>query len=130
MPELLEALTAAGVRVAVVTSKREQTARLALEGVGIDHLVRVVAGLEDTERHKPAPDPLLHGAAALGVDPATCAYVGDATVDLQAARAAGMAAVAVTWGAGERDALAAEEPDALVDDVTALGALLLGRAGS
>lgn len=130
VPELLEALTAAGVRVAVVTSKRQQTARLALEGVGIDHLVRVVAGLEDTERHKPAPDPLLHGAAALGVDAATCAYVGDATVDLQAARAAGMAAVAVTWGAGEREALAAERPDALVDDVAALRALLLGRAGS
>jgi pyrophosphatase PpaX len=130
VPEMLAALDAAGVRSAVVTSKRQETARLALEGVGIDHLVAVVAGLEDTARHKPHPEPLLHGASVLGVDPATCVYVGDATVDVQAARAAGMAAVAVTWGAGEPAALAAEHPDALLDDVAALTALLLGRDGS
>ncbi|NHA67923.1 HAD-IA family hydrolase [Phycicoccus flavus] len=125
VPELLALLTAAGVRTAVVTSKRRETARLALEGVGADHLVEVVAALEDTERHKPAPDPLLHAAAALGVRPDDCVYVGDATVDVRAARAAGMAAVAVTWGAGEPAALAAEGPDALVDDVAALGAVLV-----
>jgi pyrophosphatase PpaX len=127
VPELLAALAEAGVRTAVATSKRRETARLALQGVGIDHLVDVVAGLEDTERHKPEPDPLLHAAASLGVDPRDCAYVGDATVDVLAARAAGMSAVAVTWGAGERSALAATTPDALVDTVPQLAAYLLGH---
>ncbi|MBD3783817.1 MAG: HAD-IA family hydrolase [Micrococcales bacterium] len=130
VPQLLESLAAAGVATAVVTSKRRETARLALEGVGIDHLVDVVVGLEDTDRHKPAPDPLLHGASVLGVDPLTCVYVGDATVDVRAARAAGMAAVAVAWGAGEADALAAEAPDALVGEVAALATLLLGAPAS
>ncbi len=130
VPELLTDLEASGVRTAVVTSKRRLTARLALEGVGVDHLVSVVGALEDTDRHKPAPEPLLHGAAALGVDPSTCVYVGDATVDVRAARAAGMAAVAVAWGAGERDALSAEGPDALVDRVPELADLLLGRVRS
>ncbi len=128
MPELLEQLTAAGVTIAVATSKRRETARLALVGVGIDHLVDVVAALEDTAAHKPAPDPLLHAAATMGVDPAACVYVGDATVDVLAARAAGMSAVAVTWGAGERDALAATSPDALVDTIPDLAAYLLGPA--
>ena len=45
-----------------------------------------------------------------------------------AARAAGMAAVAVTWGAGERAALAATHPDAVVDTVDDLAAYLLGGA--
>lgn len=130
VPELLEALAAAGVRTAVVTSKRRETARLALEGVGIDHLVDVAAGLEDTTLHKPDPAPLLRGAEVLGVDPLTCAYVGDAVVDVRAAQAAGMAAVAVSWGAGERSALAAAEPDVLVDDVPALAAFLLGSSGT
>jgi pyrophosphatase PpaX len=125
--ELLDDLVAAGVTCAVATSKRRETARLALHSVGIDHLVDVVAALEDTTAHKPAPDPLLHAAAALGVDPAGCVYVGDATVDVLSARAAGMAAVAVTWGAGERDALVATRPDALVDTVPELAAYLLGR---
>ena len=125
--ELLHDLLAAGITCAVATSKRRETARLALHSVGIDSLVDVAAALEDTTAHKPAPDPLLHAAAALGVDPATCVYVGDATVDVLSARAAGMAAVAVTWGAGERDALVALQPDAVVDDVPALAAYLLER---
>jgi pyrophosphatase PpaX len=125
--ELLDDLIAAGVTCAVATSKRRETARLALHSVGIDHLVDVVAALEDTTAHKPAPDPLLHAAAALGADPADCVYVGDATVDVLSAQAAGMAAVAVTWGAGERDALVAAHPDALVDTVPELAAYLLGR---
>ena len=41
VPELLAALTAAGVTCAVATSKRRETARIALEAVGIDHLVEV-----------------------------------------------------------------------------------------
>lgn len=127
VPELLEVLAAAGVTVAVATSKRRETARLALEAVGIDGAVDVVAALEDTPRHKPEPDPLLHAARALGVDPAGCVYVGDATVDVLAARAAGMAAVAVTWGAGERDALAAAGPEVVVDTVADLRAYLLGE---
>ncbi|HYN67838.1 MAG TPA: HAD-IA family hydrolase [Ornithinibacter sp.] len=128
VPELLGDLTAAGVTCAVATSKRRETARLALVGVGIDHLVDVVAALEDTTAHKPAPDPLLHAAAALGVDPTGCVYVGDATVDVLAARAAGMAAAAVTWGAGEPDALSATHPDVMVDTVPELAAYLLGRS--
>ncbi|GAA4397542.1 pyrophosphatase PpaX [Fodinibacter luteus] len=127
VPEMLGALAEAGVRTAVATSKRRETARLALRGVGIDHLVDVVAGLEDTTRHKPEPDPLLHAAATLDVDPADCVYVGDAIVDVLAARAAGMAAVAVTWGAGERQALVAAGPAAVVDTVAHLAAYLLGH---
>ena len=129
VPALLDALDAAGVRTGVVTSKRRVTADLALDAVGISGRIEVVAGLEDTDRHKPAPDPLLLGAAALGVEPARCVYVGDAVVDVRAARAAGMGAVAVTWGAGESAALAAEGPDALVDDVGALTAALLDGTG-
>ena len=127
VPEMLEALASAGVRMAVATSKRRQTARLALEGVGIDHLIEVAAALEDTTRHKPEPDPLLHAAASLGSQPCDCVYVGDATVDVLAARAAGMAAIAVSWGAADREALAATGPDALVDTVADLTAYLLGH---
>jgi pyrophosphatase PpaX len=126
VPEMLTTLTEAGAAVHVVTSKRRETARLALAAVGVDHLVDVVGALEDTTRHKPDPEPLLEAARRLGIDPVTTVYVGDATVDVLAARAAGMAAVAVTWGAGERAALAATGPDVVVDTVAELTAYLLG----
>jgi len=122
---LLEALTEAGRPFGVVTSKRRATARLALRSVGLDELVGDVVGLEDTEVHKPDPAPLLLGASRLGIAPERCAYIGDATVDLVAARAAGMASVAVTWGAGDRAALASLGPDRLADSVGELTAYLL-----
>lgn len=125
VPEMLTTLIDAGFDVHVVTSKRTDTARLALAGVGIDHLIDVLGALEHTNKHKPDPEPLLDAAGKLGVDPASAVYVGDATVDILAARAAGMGAVAVTWGAGERSALEATGPDVIVDTIGELTAYLL-----
>lgn len=45
---------------------------------------------EDTENHKPDPEPLLYCANQMGLDPSEMVYVGDAPTDIQAARAAGM----------------------------------------
>jgi pyrophosphatase PpaX len=125
---LLDDLHAAGARTGVVSSKRLETVRLGLRAVGLDRRIDVLAGMDETARHKPDPEPLLYAAARLGADPAHCAYIGDATVDVQAARAAGMGAVAVTWGAGERPLLEAARPDAVVDDIAALRAVLLPEA--
>ena len=73
--------------------------RLGLRAVGLADRIDVLAGQEDTELHKPDPDPCVCRGAAR-CRPADCVYVGDAVVDVEAARAAGMGAVAVTWGAG------------------------------
>lgn len=117
--DLLAELLESGLPVAVVSSKRADMVRQGMRVTELPH-VDVVVGLLETTAHKPDPAPLLEGARRLGVDPADCVYVGDAVVDVQAARAAGMAAVVVTWGAGEEDALAALDPDAVAHDVPAL----------
>ena len=57
----------------------------------------VVSG-DTAARPKPAPDPLLHAARLLGVDPADCLYVGDDQRDMQSAQAAGMRAIAAAYG--------------------------------
>lgn len=117
--DLVAELQASGLPLGVVSSKRADMVRQGMRVTELPH-VDVVVGLLETTAHKPDPAPLLEGARRLGVDPADCVYVGDAVVDVQAARAAGMAAVAVTWGAGEAGALQAEGPDALVRDVDEL----------
>lgn len=115
-----------GVPVGVVSSKSRRTVIRGMRVTGLPEVEHVV-GMEDTGAHKPDPAPLLEGARRMGVDPARSVYVGDALVDVQAARAAGMVAVAVTWGAGTRDVL--DAADHVVDDVAALRAVLLGGAG-
>lgn len=122
--DLVGNLQEAGVPVAVVSSKMGATVRQGMRVTGLPE-VDVVVGMEDTPLHKPDPAPLLLGARRLGVDPGRCVYVGDATVDVRAAHAAGMASVAVTWGAGSRSELSAAGAGHVVDDVAALRALLL-----
>jgi len=68
--------------------------------------MRTIITYEETERHKPHPDPLLLAAQRLGLEPAACWYVGDSTHDMEAARAAGMHAVGAAWGPYGHDLLA------------------------
>ena len=125
MEDVLVRLHEEGRRLGVVTAKRRSTVELAFGQVPLGHLFETIVGGDETERHKPDPEPLLLGAERLGADPSTIAYVGDSPFDVRAAKAAGMFAVAVTWGRiHERGRLEAEQPDAIVDRAEELLAVL------
>jgi len=116
MKDVLVRLRDESRRLGIVTAKRRATVELAFESVPLGHLFGTIVGGDETERHKPDPEPLLLAARRLGADPAETAYVGDSPFDVRAAKAAGMYAVAVTWGRiHDRARLEAEEPDAIVD---------------
>ncbi len=61
-----------------------------LEALGILRLFDAVITAEDYERGKPAPDPFLTAARALGVAPDACLVFEDTASGVEAARAAGM----------------------------------------
>ncbi len=124
--ELLIRLRAEGRRLGIVTAKRLTTVELALERFPVlRETTDVVIGAEDTERHKPEPDPILEALRRLGAQTHEAAYVGDSPFDIRAARAAGVLAVAVGWGGIHPDErLLHEEPDALVQTPEELYALL------
>src|SRR5881398_1617177 len=116
MEDVLVRLHEEGRRLGVVTAKRRATVELAFARVPLGHLFETVVGGDEAERHKPDPAPLLLAAERLRTDPADCAYVGDSPFDIRAANAAGMHAVAVTWGGiHAREKLEHEHPDAIVD---------------
>jgi len=123
----LARLRAAGVRVGVVTSKRRFSVDMALKTFpGLGDVVDQWVTMEDTEEHKPRPEPLLKGLELLGNIPREeAAYVGDSPFDVAAARAAGVKSVAVSWGAFPEDTLRAAEPDYLVPDLDAAVDVLL-----
>jgi pyrophosphatase PpaX len=125
MEDVLVRLKEEGRRLGVVTAKYRPTVELAFARVPLGHLFETVVGGDETERHKPDPEPLLLAAERLGADPAETAYVGDSPFDVGAAKAAGMRAVAVTWGRiHDRARLEAAEPDAVVDTAEELLAAL------
>lgn len=126
--ELLADLRSAGVRVGVATSKRRESAQQAMALLGLDEHVEVLVAMEDTDRHKPDPTPLLLAIERLGLrNPGRSVYIGDAVVDVLAGKAAGMDTVSVTWGAGERTALQGVRPTVLAATPAELGDILLGR---
>ena len=116
MEDVLVRLRAEGRRLGVVTAKRRATVELAFARIPLGHMFETLVGGDETERHKPDPQPLLVAAERMGVAPEACAYVGDSPFDVRAARAAGMGALAVTWGRiHDREKLEREEPDAIVE---------------
>jgi pyrophosphatase PpaX len=115
--EVLPRLRSGGRRLGIVTAKRLVTVQLAFDRLpGLEENFEVLVGADDTERHKPDPDPILEALSRLGAEPRAAAYVGDSPFDVRAAKAAGVHAVAVGWGGihGE-DVLRREEPDAFVE---------------
>jgi pyrophosphatase PpaX len=116
MDDVLDRLDREGRRLGIVTAKRRATVDLAFDRIPLSHLFEVVVAGDETERHKPDPDPILLALERLGADPGDTAYVGDAPFDVRAAKAAGVHAVAVTWGGiHPRERLEAEVPDAIAD---------------
>ena len=121
MDDVLVRLREEGRRLGIVTAKRHFTVDLAFANVPIGHLFDVVVGGDDTERQKPDPQPLEFALDRLGAQPDETAYVGDSPFDIRAAKAAGIHAIAVTWGRiHDRARLEAEEPDAIVDSAEEL----------
>jgi phosphoglycolate phosphatase len=98
MPELLETLERRSLAWGVVTNKFERFARPLMDQLGLGTRAAVIVGGDTCERSKPFPDPLLHAARTLALDPPTVLYVGDDIRDIQAARAAGMPVLAAGYG--------------------------------
>jgi pyrophosphatase PpaX len=125
MDELLADLAAAGIATGIVTSRRRDSFELVAGAVGVLDLVPVTVTADEGERHKPDPAPLLQAARLLGVEPMNATYVGDAVVDVQAAKAAGMRAIVLPRGAATEDELCGSGPDALLHSTAELRELLL-----
>jgi pyrophosphatase PpaX len=120
MEDVLRELKAQGRRLGVVTAKRRMTVGLAFKRLGIEPWFDVVVTCDDTVTHKPDPEPIQLALERLAARPADAAYVGDSPFDVAAARAAGVFAVAVSWGGMHE----VDDADAIVHDAEELLAVL------
>lgn len=122
--ETLARLQSLGLNLGVVTSKGIPVATEGLDLFNLAPYFTVLITHEKTTRHKPHPDPLLAASHELSIPPANTVYIGDALVDIQAGKAAGMTTVAVTWGSGTRHDLLAAHPDYMIDTMPDLLSLI------
>jgi phosphoglycolate phosphatase len=109
IPVLLADLRAAGVRLAVATSKAEPTAKRIIEHFGLDHHFEVVAGASVDGARSTKADVVAHALAQLHPLPERLLMVGDRAHDVHGAAAHGIETVVVEWGYGAGDF---DEPEA------------------
>lgn len=125
--EMLQRLKAAGIKLAVVTSKRVDLARRGLQVSQMESLFDAVVGLDETEKHKPNPEPALLALQRLGEEPGPhVLMVGDSRFDILCGRNAGLKSAAVGWTVQDREVLGATQPDFWIEHPADLIGLVLG----
>jgi phosphoglycolate phosphatase len=122
--ESLRTLHDAGLRTAVVTNKHHRFAEALLKRLGLADWVDVLIGGDTCARRKPDPQPLLFACESLHVPPSESLMVGDSVNDVQAARAAGIPIICVSYGYNEGRDPRTLECDLLLDSLAELPALL------
>lgn len=116
--EAVEALMFAktsGLATALVTSKsRPELNRFQLR-FSAWHAVDIAVCSSDVSAPKPHPESAILACERLSIRPEEACFVGDSIYDIRCAKAAGVPVVAVSYGAGPRHALEAEQPDLILD---------------
>jgi phosphoglycolate phosphatase len=98
VPELLRALAAQGMKLAVLSNKPDADTVRVVRHFFPDVPFAVVRGQREGVPVKPDPAGAVEIAAQLEISPGDFLYLGDTDVDMTCARAAGMHPVGVLWG--------------------------------
>jgi len=122
--ELVRDLKAGGVRLGVYSGASTRAARIRIGHAGLLEFFDDVIGGDAVSNYKPHPEGLTKLMDRFGVDPRRTAYIGDMVADVEVGRGAGATTVAVTWGAGTRDALLAANPDHIIDNPLMLESII------
>jgi HAD superfamily hydrolase (TIGR01509 family) len=105
VPELMQRVRDAGIKVAVASSAKREELEVYLEIAGITSLIDASTSSDDADQSKPAPDIFDAVLKKLGIDAAQAVAIGDSPYDAQAANAAGMAAIGMLSGGFEETSL-------------------------
>ncbi|WP_159671163.1 HAD family hydrolase [Andreprevotia sp. IGB-42] len=96
--ELIQAIADRGLAWGIITNKPGKYTELLMPHLPLPVAPAVVVSGDTAAAPKPDPAPMLHAAAALGIAPEYCLYVGDAERDIEAGRKVGMTTVLANYG--------------------------------
>jgi len=111
-------------RLGLVSSGSSLRVRSQIHRFGLGPTFEVSVFGDETPRRKPHPLQLQIAVAKLGLDPASCIYVGDAPDDVKMARRAGVRVVGVVDHSPTPQGLRESRPDALIKTIRSLPGLL------
>lgn len=127
--EALDRLGADGVFVACVTNKEVRHARRVLEATGLADAFALVIGGDTLPFRKPDARVLHRVMAVAGAAPGVTAHVGDSSIDVHAARNAGVAAWVVPYGYNGGRPIADAGPDRIFPGLAEVADYVLSPVG-
>lgn len=108
IPDVLDYLRRREVILGVVTSRNQNEVSEDVCFQGLAHHFKHVVCANDTEKHKPNPEPLLKLLQQADCESYKTLYIGDTIYDFQCARNAGVDFALATWGAKNREGIEAK----------------------
>lgn len=124
--EALAAMREQDALMSVVTSKKNDMARKGLELFGIEDYFRAMVGPDDTEKHKPEPEPVLKALELLELEPEDAVFVGDSPFDIICGNKAGVTTAAVAYSVHSVEYLKKFEPDFIIESLEEIPGLRRG----
>ena len=118
--DTLKWLSKQGVEMALITNKPERFVGPLLDQMKIGRHFRWIIGGDTLPQKKPDPAALLFVMQMANVSPEQSLFVGDSRSDVQAAKAAGVQCVGLTYGYNHGRPITDESPNLVIDDLRAL----------
>ncbi|WP_017726293.1 pyrophosphatase PpaX [Halalkalibacterium ligniniphilum] len=113
--ETVKTLHEQGFKLAIVTTKIRATAKKGLKLMGLDPFFDVIVALDDVEKAKPDPEPLLKAMAQLGSSKETTLMVGDSPHDILGGKNTGVKTAVVSWAIKGIDVVRSYDPDYVLE---------------
>lgn len=116
MQQVLDGLSAQGIRWGVVTNKPSFLTIPLMEALQLTDAAACIVSADTTPFSKPHPAPMLHACKLVDTKPIDCIYIGDAERDIQAAHNAHMRSVVALYGyISETDEPEAWQADCMIN---------------
>lgn len=128
IPELLKKLKSRGYRTAIVTSRLRRSTEMGLNKYNMQQYFDVIVTCDDTDKHKPDPEPVNIALKRLGSKPEEAIMVGDSMFDIICAKNAGVKTALVSWAlaVSEADKYGENAPDHILETAEDLLNILEG----
>lgn len=122
MKELFQKLKVLGYRVAIVTSRKRNTTVEGLIAFGLMDYIDYIVTCDDTDKHKPDPEPVNLVLEHFNIEPSEAIMVGDSMFDIKCAHNAGVKAVLVGWhvAVSEADLKGSQGPEHVIEEAMEL----------
>jgi phosphoglycolate phosphatase-like HAD superfamily hydrolase len=111
--------------MSIVSARGERSTKMFLDQFNLNPFFISIATAQTCKHTKPYPDPIIWSSNKMNVSPDECLMIGDTTVDIKAAKAAGAQSIGVLCGFGEKSELVRAGADLILKNTTNLSKILL-----